>query len=168
MDSTAKFMWLLLPKIRQAVPEGSAGAPKPSLCCTELSSLQLLKPRSRAVPPAGAGRAAAMPMPALPKRGVSVSRLSGWGHILVPANTCTSTSAQGMVSRRGSRASLWGCSYRIKHSLARFGTAVTDGICMWGCGGMCWYMPISWNEAVLQCIRGRFHKEKLSFIKKGQ
>lgn len=90
--------------------------------------------------------AAGMSMPALPKGGVSVSRLSGWGHVLVPVNTCTSTSAQGMVRRRGSWASLWGCTYRIKHSLARFGTAVTDGMCMWGfagsvegCAGICQY-----------------------------
>lgn len=42
MDSTAKFMWLQLPKTRQAVPEGSDGAAEH----TELSSLELLNPGS--------------------------------------------------------------------------------------------------------------------------
>lgn len=97
------------------------------------------------------------PMPALLKGGLSVLWLSGWGHVFVPVRTCTSSSAQGMVRRRGNRASLWCCSYRIKHSLACLGTAVTDGICMWGFSGNVegWVgnLPVSWNEAVLQYLK---------------
>lgn len=56
MDSTAQFMWLLLQKTGQTVPEGSDGVQKPSLCCTGLSSLELLNPRRRChtAPPARA------------------------------------------------------------------------------------------------------------------
>lgn len=90
MDSITKFTWLLLPKAGWSVPEGSAGAPKPSLRCAELSSPQLLNPA------AGAGQFLRQELcggsrdPALLEGGVSVLWLSGWGHVLVPVNTCTS------------------------------------------------------------------------------
>lgn len=75
----------------------------------------------------------------------------------MPVNTCASPSAQGMVRRRGNRVSLWCCSYRVKHSLARLGTAVADGICTarvwWECGGVYWYRPVSWKEAVFQYMK---------------
>lgn len=143
MDSTAKFMWFLLPKTRQAVPEGSDGAPKLQ------GAVQPGAPEPRArLPYSSSCRrcagAAGVPMPVLLKGGVSVSWLAGWRYVLVPVHTCTSISAQGMVRRRGNRASLWGCSYRIKHSLACLGTAVTSGIYVWGfdgnvegCTGVC-------------------------------